>query len=43
MDQALEQVAKDEKLDLILDKRMVFYLGNKSLDVNDKVQAKFGH
>lgn len=42
MDQALEQVAKDEKLDLIVDKRMVLYLGNKSLDVNDKVQAKFG-
>ncbi len=43
MDQALEQVAKDEKLDLIVDKRMVLFLGNKSLDVNDKVQAKFGH
>ena len=42
MDQALEQVAKDEKLDMILDKRSVLYLGNKSLDVNDKVQAKFG-
>jgi outer membrane protein len=42
MDQALEQVAKDEKLDLILDRRMVLFLGNKSLDVNDKVQAKFG-
>ncbi len=42
MDQALDQVAKDEKLDLILDKRMVLFLGNKSLDVNDKVRAKFG-
>lgn len=42
MDQALEQVAKDEKLDMIVDKRMILYLGNKSLDVNDKVQAKFG-
>jgi outer membrane protein len=42
MDQALEQVAKDEKLDMIVDKRMVLYLGNKSLDVNEKVQAKFG-
>ena len=43
MDQALEQVAKDEKLDLIVDKRLVLYLGNKNLDVNAKVQAKFGH
>ena len=43
MDVALDQVAKNEKLDLILDKRMVLYLGNKSLDVNDKVQAQFGH
>ena len=43
MDSALEQVAKNEKLDLILDKRMVLYLGNKALDVNDKVQAQFGH
>jgi outer membrane protein len=42
MDQALEQVAKDEKLDLILDKRLVLYLGNKALDVNEKVRAKFG-
>lgn len=43
MDQALEQVAKDEKLDLIVDKRLVLYLGNKSLDVNEKVRSKFGH
>jgi outer membrane protein len=43
MDQALEQVAKDEKLDMIVDKRMVLYLGNKAMDVNEKVQAKFGH
>jgi len=43
MDQALEQVCKDEKLDLIVDKRVVLFLNNKSLDVNDKVQAKFGH
>ncbi len=42
MDQALEQVAKDEKLDVILDRRMVLFLGNKALDVNDKVRAKFG-
>jgi outer membrane protein len=42
MDVALEQVCKDEKLDLIVDKRMVLFLNNKALDVNDKVQAKFG-
>ncbi len=42
MDAALEQVAKEEKLDMILDRRLVLYLGNKSLDVNDKVRAKFG-
>ena len=42
MDVALEQVAKDEKLDMIIDKRMVLYLGNKALDVNSKVQAAFG-
>src|SRR5271157_3402652 len=35
MDQALEQVCKDEKLDLIVDKRVVLFLNNKSLDVND--------
>ena len=39
MESAVEQVAKNEKLDMILDKRMVLYLGNKALDVNDKVQA----
>lgn len=42
MDVALEQVCKDEKLDLILDRRMVLFLNNKSLDVNDKVRSKFG-
>ena len=42
MDVALEQVCKDEKLDMILDRRMVLFLNNKALDVNDKVQAKFG-
>jgi outer membrane protein len=42
MDQALEQVAKDEKLDIILDRRMVLYLSNKALDISDKVRAKFG-
>lgn len=43
MDQALEQVAKEEKLDIIMDKRTVLFLNNKALDVNDKVRAKFGH
>ena len=41
MDQALEQVAKEEKLDMILDRRLVLYLSNKAIDVNDKVRAKF--
>jgi len=40
METALEQVAKEEKLDLILDRRLVLY-GNKAMDVNDKVRAKF--
>jgi outer membrane protein len=43
MDQAIEQVAKDEKLDLVINKKMVVYQANKSLDINDKVKAKFGH
>lgn len=41
MDQALEEVAKEEKLDLILDRRQVLYLSNKAMDVNDKVRTKF--
>jgi outer membrane protein len=41
MDRALEQVAKEEKLDLILDKSVVL-INNKSLDVTDKLRAKFG-
>jgi outer membrane protein len=41
MDVALEQVSKDEKLDLILDKAVVL-INNKSLDMTDKVRAKFG-
>jgi outer membrane protein len=41
MDVALEQVAKDEKLDLILDKAVVL-INNKALDVTEKVRAKFG-
>ncbi len=41
MDAALEQVSKEEKLDLILDKSVVL-INNKALDVTDKVRAKFG-
>jgi Skp family chaperone for outer membrane proteins len=42
MDVALEQISKDEKLDIILDKAVVL-ISNKALDVTDKVRAKFGH
>ena len=42
MDVALEQVSKDEKLDLVIDKSVVL-ISNKALDVTDKVRAKFGH
>jgi outer membrane protein len=38
---ALEQVSREEKLDLILDKAVVNYY-NKNLDYTDKVRAKFG-
>jgi outer membrane protein len=41
METALEQVAKEEKLDMILDHRLVLYLSNKAMNVNDKVRAKF--
>lgn len=41
MDAALEQVSKEEKLDLILDKSTVL-ISNKSLDMTDKVRTKFG-
>jgi outer membrane protein len=41
MDQALEQVSKEEKLDLLLDKSSVL-INNKALDVTEKVRAKFG-
>lgn len=40
MDRALEELSKDEKLDLILDKSVVL-INNKSLDVTDKLRAKF--
>ena len=42
MDQALEQVAKEEKLDLILRISAVAWIANKAVDVSDKVRAKFG-
>ncbi len=42
LDTALEQVSKDEKLDLILDKSIVL-INNKTLDYTDKVKAKFGY
>lgn len=41
MDQALQQVAQEQKLDLILDKAVVL-ISNKALDLTDKVRAKFG-
>jgi len=41
MDQALEQVSREEKLDLILDKSVVL-ISNKGMDYTDKVRAKFG-
>ena len=42
MDAALEQVSREEKLDLILDKSVVL-ISNKAMDFTDKVRAKFGH
>jgi outer membrane protein len=41
MEQALEKVSREEKLDLILDKSMVL-ISNKSLDVTDKLRSAFG-
>ena len=42
LEQALEQVAQEEKLDLILDKGTVLATNNKSMDYTEKVRAKFG-
>ncbi len=42
MDQALDQVSREEKLDLVLDKSMILNLTNKSMDYTDKVRSKFG-
>jgi len=42
MEQALDILAKDEKLDLILDKSAIVAANNKSLDYTDKLRAKFG-
>ncbi len=41
LEQALEQVAREEKLDLILDKSTVL-ISNKSMDVTDKLRSAFG-
>ncbi len=41
MDQALEAVAREEKLDLVLDKSVVL-ISNKAMDMTDKVRSKFG-
>lgn len=41
MNQALEKVSREEKLDLILDKSTVL-ISNKGLDVTDKLRSAFG-
>jgi outer membrane protein len=41
MDQTLEQISKEEKLDIILDKSVVL-ISNKAMDFTEKVRAKFG-
>jgi|UniRef100_A0A7C5AMJ6 outer membrane protein len=40
LQQAVETVAREEKLDLVLDSNIVF-LNNKSLDITDKVKRHF--
>jgi outer membrane protein len=40
LQQAVETVARDEKLDLVLDSQIVF-LNNKSLDITEKVKRHF--
>ncbi len=40
LQQAVETVARDEKLDLVLDSQIVF-LNNKSLDITEKVKRLF--
>jgi outer membrane protein len=42
LEQAINQVAQENKLDLVLDKAMLLGLTNTSLDYTDKVRAKFG-
>ncbi|MCX5889950.1 MAG: OmpH family outer membrane protein [Deltaproteobacteria bacterium] len=42
MDQALDQVSKEEKLDLVLDRSVTLNVTNKAMDYTDKVRAKFG-
>ncbi len=41
MNQALEKISQQEKLDLILDKSMVL-ISNKNMDVTDKLRSAFG-
>lgn len=41
LEQAVEGVANDEKLDLVLPKGIGVYVRNKNLDITDKVRARF--
>jgi outer membrane protein len=41
LEQAVEAVAREEKLDLILPKAAVIAITNKSMDVTDKVRSRF--
>jgi outer membrane protein len=40
LEQAVEAVAQEDKLDLVLDKRVVL-MNNKNLDITEKVRARF--
>lgn len=42
MESALDSLAKDEKLDMVLDKGAIVAAPNKSLDYTEKLRAKFG-
>lgn len=41
LEQAVEGVANDEKLDLVLPKGIGVYVRNKSLDITEKVRSRF--
>jgi len=41
LEQAVESVANDEKLDLVLPKGIGVYVRNKSLDITEKVRSRF--